>query len=445
MRHETGRRCIKRLRVRILDAPGRLGSLISRMGEFSARFGEIVTVHNGKQHRIRDLDVTVPDEAIFAAMCEAIGTLDGVELLAVTDVVRERHLGGKIEMRSRVDVHSVDDLGLIYTPGVASICQQIHADPELAWTYTCIPNTVAIVTNGTAVLGLGDIGPVAGMPVMEGKALLFNLLAGISGVPILLNSKDPKEIVAAVKAIAPTFGAIKLEDVRAPECFEVESRLRAELDIPVMHDDQHGTATVVLAALLSIARMRGLNLHEARMGIVGLGAAGAGIHQLLTSYGVVGVCGADINPAMSRRFETRGGLPTDLTGVMSQSDVVIATTGVPGLIKPEWVRPGQIVLALSNPDPEIHPDLALEAGAAYAADGKGVNNAMAFPGLFKGALRCRAREINAAMQIAAAHAISAHALEGELMPFVLDRAVHEAIAQAVEQAARTSGVARRKG
>jgi malate dehydrogenase (oxaloacetate-decarboxylating) len=443
MRHETGRRCIKRLRIKILDAPGRLGTLIARMGEFGARFGEIVTVHNGKQHRIRDLDVTVPDESAFESMCLAINALADIELLAVTDVVRERHLGGKVEMRPRVEVHNVDDLGLIYTPGVASICQQIHADPELAWTYTSIQNSVAIVTNGTAVLGLGDIGAVAGMPVMEGKALLFNLLAGISGIPILLSSKDPKEIVSAVKAIAPTFGAIKLEDIRAPECFEVEARLRAELDIPVMHDDQHGTATVVLAALLSIARLRKLNLHQVSIGIVGLGAAGAGIHQLLTAYGVEGVYGADINPLMTKRFENRGGMPTDLAGVMARGDVVIATTGVPGLIKPEWVRPGQVVLALSNPDPEIHPDVALEAGAAFAADGKGVNNAMAFPGLFKGALRCRAREINAAMQIAAAHAISSHAVEGELMPFVLDPGVHEAIACEVEKAARGSGVARR--
>jgi len=442
MRHEAGRRCTKRVRVKLPDAPGWLGRLTTRMGEFGARFGEIVTVHNGKRDRIRDLDVTVPDELIFDRMCDAIREMEGVDLIGVTDVVRERHLGGKIEMRPRVSVHSVDDLGIVYTPGVASICQQIQADPELAWTYTGIQNTVAIVTNGTAVLGLGDIGPVAGMPVMEGKALLFSLLAGISGVPILLDSKDPEEIIAAVKTIAPSFGASKLEDIRAPECFEIEARLDRELDIPVMHDDQHGTATVVLAALLTIAQLRHLNLHRSTVGIIGLGAAGSGIHQLLKAYGVVTVHGADISAPMMERFAQAGGHPTDLAGVMANSSMVIATTGVPGLIKPEMVRKGQVILALSNPDPEILPDDALAAGAAFAADGKAVNNAMAFPGLFKGALRARATTINDAMKIAAAKTVSRHALEGELMPGILDLAVHQEVARAVEAAALKTGVVR---
>lgn len=442
MRHETGRHCTKRLRIQLPDAPGWLGRLTTVMGEHGARFGEIVTVHNGKRDRIRDLDVSLPSEAGLEAMYAAIRALEGIQLLSVTDVVREKHLGGKIETVGRVAVDGVDDLGIVYTPGVASICMQIHADPELAWTYTGLRRTVAIVTNGTAVLGLGDIGPHAGLPVMEGKALLFHRLAGISGVPILLDTKDPDEIVAAVKAIAPTFGAIKLEDVRAPECFEVEERLQALLDIPVMHDDQHGTATVVLASLLSIVSQRGLDLHGAAVGIVGLGAAGAGIQRLLSAFGVRSICGADINPTMIARFEAHGGRATDLAGVMADSSIVIATTGVPGLIKAEWVRPGQVILALSNPDPEIQPDDALAAGAAFAADGKGVNNAMAFPGLFKGALAVRARTIDVGMQIAAARTISQHAMPGELMPEILDRAIHDRVARAVAEAAVASGVAR---
>jgi len=412
------------------------------MGEHGARFGEIVTVFSGKRDRVRDIDVTVRDEESFERMCAAIRALDGIELLGVVDVVREKHLGGKIETVGRVPVDNVDDLGIVYTPGVASVCLQIHADPLLAWTYTAKRRTVAIVTNGTAVLGLGDIGPLAGLPVMEGKALLFHRLAGLSGVPILLEAKDPDTIVEAVAAIAPSFGAIKLEDIRAPECFEVEERLQARLDIPVMHDDQPGTATVVLAALLSVARQRGVDLHDSAVGIVGLGAAGAGIHRLLTAYGVKAVLGADINPAMSARFAARGGRPTDLAGVMAGADTVIATTGVPGLIKPELVRAGQVILALSNPDPEILPDDALEAGAAFAADGKGVNNATAFPGLFKGALAVRARAINDAMQVAAARTISARAVAGELMPDILDRALHAAVGRAVAEAAGASGAAR---
>ncbi len=445
MRHETGRRFIKRLRVKLPDAPGWLGQFATRLGDLGVRFGEIHTVHIGKRDRIRDLDVLLPSAAALEQALEAIRAMAGVELLGITDVVRERHLGGKVEMTPRVKVETVDDLGIVYTPGVASICLEIHQNPELALTYTGIQNTVAIVTNGTAVLGLGDIGPVAGMPVMEGKALLFHLLAGISGIPILLDVRDPEEIIAAVKAIAPTFGAIKLEDIKAPECFEIEARLDALLDIPVMHDDQHGTATVVLAALLSIARQKELDLAHAEVGIVGLGAAGAGIHQLLSAYGVQTIHGADINPLMSERFASKGGQPTDLAGVMARSSIVIATTGVPGLIKPAQVRPGQVILALSNPNPEIEPDEALAAGASFAADGKGVNNAMAFPGLFKGALAARARTINNEMKIAAAQTIARNALEGDLTPNILDRAVHAEIACAVEAAAWASGVARSRG
>jgi malate dehydrogenase (oxaloacetate-decarboxylating) len=444
MRHESGRRLIKRLRVRLPDAPGWLGQFTTRLGDLGVRFGEIRTLQIGKRDRIRDMDVMVPSEAALEQALECIRAMPKVELLGITDIVRERHLGGKVEMRPRVQVATADDLGIVYTPGVATICLDIHQDPTLAWDYTNIQNSVAIVTNGTAILGLGDIGPVAGMPVMEGKALLFHLLAGISGVPILLDAREPDEIVAAVKAIAPTFGAIKLEDIKAPECFEIEERLDALLDIPVMHDDQHGTATVVLAALLSIARQKGLDLCAARVGIVGLGAAGAGIHQLLTAFGVREVCGADINAVMSGRFASKGGRPTDLAGVMADSDIVIATTGVPGLIKTAMVRPGQVILALSNPNPEIEPDDALAAGAAYAADGKGVNNAMAFPGLFKGALMARARTITNGMKIAAARAISDHAQEDDLIPNILDRAIHTEVARAVEEAARADGVSRHK-
>ena len=439
MKHEIGRRCIKRMRIKIADEPGALGAFTTRLGELGIRFGEITTASVGRSSRVRDVDVIAPDEATFDRVCDDVRAMDQVDLLGVTDVVRERHLGGKIATRSRVELRNLDDLGIVYTPGVASMCLQIADDPELAHRYTAIANTVAIVTNGTAILGLGDIGPVAGMPVMEGKAALFDLLAGVSGVPILIDSKDPNVIVDAVTAIAPTFGAIKLEDIRAPECFEIEERLDTALDIPVLHDDQHGTAVVVLAALLNIARARHLNLKRSRVGIVGLGAAGSGIQRLLAAYGVQTILGADINPRMVERFEGLGGRPTDLAGVMAEADMVIATTGVPGLIAPEAVRPKQVILALSNPDPEIDPDAALAAGAAFAADGKAVNNALAFPGLFRGALDAHATRINDAMKIAAAREIAARAPEGELTPPILDRELHRAVSAAVREAALTSG------
>lgn len=442
MKHEAKARIIKRVRIRINDQPECLGRFAMLVGEHGGRFGQISTVHIGKKVKIRDVDILSPDELAFDRLCDAIRRMEGVDLLGTEDVVLEAHRGGKIEVQPRVPVETVDDLSLVYTPGVASVCNKIHAKPELALEYTSIQNNVAIVTNGTAILGLGDIGPVAGMPVMEGKALLFRMLAGINGYPILIDSKDAEVVIQAVRAIAPTFGAIKLEDIRAPECFEIEERLDEVLDIPVLHDDQHGTAVVVLAALLNIAAMTYINLKRSTVGIIGLGAAGNGIFRLLRAYGVEEVYGADINDQMVTRFEAQGGLPTDLLGVMERSKIVIATTGVPGLIKPETVQPKQVILALSNPDPEIDPDEAVEAGALFAMDGKSVNNAMAFPGLFKGALSARAKRINAPMKIAAAKAIATFAADGDLVPNILDRRVHEAVADAVERAALKTGVVR---
>jgi malate dehydrogenase (oxaloacetate-decarboxylating) len=440
MKHETSSHTIKRARVKLGDAPLLLGRFTTLVAEHGARFGEITTVHIGKDHKVRDADIIAPSEAVFDEICDAIRRMDGIDLLEVKDVVHEAHRHGKIEIAPRVQVKSMDDLQIVYTPGVASICRRIEANPSLAYELTGIQNSVAIVTNGTAILGLGDIGPVAGMPVMEGKSLLFRLLAGINGYPILVDSKDPEEIIRTVAMIAKTFGAIKLEDIRAPECFEIETRLDEALDIPVVHDDQHGTAVVVLAALLNIAKYTHINLRRSTVGIIGLGAAGAGIFKLLHAYGVRRVLGNDIKEIMTEIFAAGGGVPTTLEGVMGEADIVIATTGVPGLIRPELVRRKQVVLALSNPDPEIHPDEAIAAGAAFAADGKSVNNALAFPGLFRGALDARATHINNLMKIAAAEVIAGFASEGDLVPNILDRDVHAAVARAVREAALKSGV-----
>ncbi len=431
---------IKRTRLKFDDIPGFLGRFATMIGEHGALFGEISTVHVGKRVRIRDIDLYVADEESFDRICDEIRKMDGVDLIEVRDAVNEAHLDGKIEIRPRVAVESIDDLSIVYTPGVASVCKKIEADPELKYRYTGIQNSVAIVTNGTAILGLGDIGAVAGMPVMEGKSLLFKILSGVNGYPILIEDKDPETVIQAVKAIAPTYGAIKLEDIKAPECFEIEDRLDAELDIPVVHDDQHGTAVVVLSALLNIAQYTYLNLKRASVGIVGLGAAGIGISKLLRAFGIEHVYGTDINEEAKKRFAGLGGVPTDLQGVMEESRIVIATTGVPGLIKAEMIQPKQVILALSNPDPEIAAEDALAAGAAYAADGRSVNNAVAFPGLFKGALMARATHINDAMKIAAATTIARFTMAGDLVPNILDPKLHRAVAKAVEEAALKTGV-----
>ena len=305
------------------------------------------------------------------------------------------------------------------------MCRIIEADPDQAHRYTAIYNTVAIVTNGTAILGLGDIGPVAGMPVMEGKAALFDTQVGVNGVPILIRSKDPEEIIRTVAAIAPTFGAIQLEDIKAPECFRVEDRLSAMLDIPVLHDDQHGTSVVVLAVLFNIADQVGMQVKDDTVGLVGLGAAGIGIAKLLKAYGVRKLFGTDINPGAAEIFSKEGGTPVSLEEVMATADIVIATTGKAGLIRKEMVRKGQVILALSNPNPEITVDDARAAGASFAMDGRSVNNALAFPGLFRGALNARARKINNRMLFAAAKAIKSCTPPGEMLPSILDRDMHQ--------------------
>jgi len=442
MRIEYSDKVIKKLRVKIIDKPGYLGIVTSIIGQNGGMIGELKTVHLGKGYKIRDIEVYSDSEDALKGILDALKADDGVDIIGIVDIVEEVHLGGKIEMVSTVDVKSIDDLKLIYTPGVASICRKINEDPSLANKYTSINNNVAIVTNGTAILGLGDIGAVAGMPVMEGKALLFKMLSGINGIPILTNAHEPKEIIEMVKQIAPTFGAIKLEDIKAPECFEIEDTLDTMLDIPVLHDDQHGTAVVVLAALLNIAKYTFVNLKEASVGIIGLGAAGTGIMKLLKSYGITEFNGVDLDQSAVERFKGLGGNAKDLRGVVESSKIVIATTGCPNLITPDMIQPGHVILALSNPNPEIDPELAVENGAIFAADGKSVNNALAFPGLFKGALNAHATTINDQMKIAAAKAIASFALDGDLVPNILDKNVHAAVEKDVETTAYRTGVAR---
>jgi malate dehydrogenase (oxaloacetate-decarboxylating) len=344
-------------------------------------------------------------------------------------------------MHSTVPVQRIGDVRMIYTPGVATVCEEIQRHPEKVYDYTALGSTVAIVTNGSAVLGLGNVGVHAGLPVMEGKAVLFDRLVGLSGIPILIPTRDIRAFVETVIQIAPSFGAIQLEDIAAPECFEIERRLIDELPIPVMHDDQHGTAVVVLAALLNALADDPRELRSLRVGVLGMGAAGTGIAQLLSAYGVKDLIGADLRQEALRRFEVRGGRPAALETLLAEADVVIATTGRRELISPDSVRPGQIVFALSNPEPEITPEAALAAGAALAADGRLVNNALAFPGIFRGALTARSRTITDEMKLAAAHAIARYAEPGELVPGLLHTDVHMAVAEAVEEAANAASEA----
>jgi malate dehydrogenase (oxaloacetate-decarboxylating) len=430
------------LRCRLEQKPGSLGRLLTAIGTEGGLIGEIQTIHMGGSAVDRDVVVFADDLKHFERIIRVVEATEGVRLLEVRDEVLELHQGGKIAIRSRYDISSLSTLRRVYTPGVAEVSLKIRDDPSLARRYTSIRHLVAIVTDGTAVLGLGDIGPKAAMPVMEGKASLLETLTGLSGMPILLDTKDPDAIVETVAHFAPTFAAIQLEDISAPRCFAIEERLQARLDIPVMHDDQHGTAVVVTAALLNAAKVTGRDLARSRMGVIGLGAAGLALAKMLMVRFGRPVLGADIAPEAVGRLTQAGGIASDLAGIMAGCDVVIATTGAPGLIKENMVRLGQIILALSNPVPEIEPELALAAGAAFAADGKSVNNVLGFPGILRGAVDADVPRITQEMLIAAAETIAAWASPGEIVPNPLDKALHRAVARAVARVALAQGLNR---
>src|SRR5512135_810763 len=436
------RKVSRTLRVRNEHKLGVLANLISLVADLGGTLGDIDLLTETSRSVVRDITIYGDDAAHVEKIVEAIGQLPGTKVLQVRDEVLELHQKGKIAIRSRVPLDSMATLRRVYTPGVAEVCLKIAQDPSLARLYTSISHMVAIVTDGTAVLGLGDIGPLAGMPVMEGKAMLMESLVGLSGIPVLLNTKDPDEIVAVVAAIAPTFAAIQLEDISAPRCFQIEERLQAMLDIPVMHDDQHGTAVVSTAALSNACRQSGIDLKKAVIGQIGLGAAGYAIAQMLMRLTGNPVLGADLSPEAVRHLEAAGGKGASLGEIMAKCDIVIATTGAAGLIKPEMVREGQIILALSNPNPEIDPDLAMERGAAFAADGKMVNNVLGFPGIFRGAVDANAPRITDEMLMAAAQTIAEMTPPGDLVPSPLYKEVHRAVAKAVALKAMEQGIAR---
>lgn len=428
---------MRNLIIETPSSPGNFAKVALVIGSLEGDMGDIQTIKIGTLSTIRDVAIHCKNEAHLLKIVDAVNEIgDGITVHAVTDDVLQAHEGGKIQMKSRMEIRSLGDLRRVYTPGVANVCEIIKEDPEQANYFTGISNTVAIVTDGTAILGLGNIGPVAGMPVMEGKAVLFDQFAGISGIPILLNTSDPDEIVNTVKNIHSGFGGILLEDIGSPHCFEVEERLKKELPIPVMHDDQHGTAVVTLASVLSACRQAGVKASDSVVGQIGLGAAGLAISRMLMAYGVKEVRGIDMDEAACERLVTHGGtIAGSLEELMETCDIVVATTGVAGLIKPEMVRKGQVILALSNPNAEIDPKDALEAGAAFAADGRLVNNILGFPGIFRGALNAKAKDITYPMLIAAALAIVDSTKPGDLVPHPLDPTVHENVAAAVERVA----------
>jgi malate dehydrogenase (oxaloacetate-decarboxylating) len=429
-------------RVQIPHDTAQLARVVAAIADGDGLIGDVVTISVGREHSIREMTVEVADNGQASHIAALVDALEGVRVLWHEDRAMLRHEGGKLRIGAIHPIRTVQEMRDVYTPGVARVCRAIADQPHLASRYTMISRSVAICTNGTRVLGLGDIGAVASMPVMEGKAVFYGQFAGISAMPILIDTTDVDTFVETVIRIAPTFGAIHLEDISAPECFEIERRLIMALLQPVMHDDVHGTAVVSVAAALVACRHAGVELGAATVGQLGLGAAGYGIASLMVESGARRVLGFDPQDAACARARESNIEIADMESVMREADVLVATTGRPGLIEPSMVREGQVILALTNPDPEITPEAAASAGAAFAADGRSVNNVLGYPGIFRGALAAGARMITLEMKLAAARAIADLATGEEIVPDALDQNVHDAVARAVRRASDECGVSR---
>jgi len=457
------------IRLEIQNQPGMLGKVTSAIGKAGGDIGAIDLVEVRKKTIIRDLTFKASDERHGQQVVERLKAIEGIKVVHVSDRTFLMHLGGKIEIKGKIPVKTRDDLSMAYTPGVARVCMAIHHDPEKAYTLTVKQNSVAVVTDGTAVLGLGDIGPNGAQPVMEGKALIFKEFAGVDAWPLCLATKDVDEIVTIVKAISPVFGGINLEDISAPRCFEIEERLQKALDIPVFHDDQHGTAVVVLAALINALKVVKKRLPDVRIVITGAGASGIATAKLLMKEGAKHIVGCDRAGAIyAGRTENMNSMkewfakhtnPRKIRGTAGEAlvdaDVFIGLSG-PGVVSLKDVKAmnrDAIVFAMANPVPEIQPE---EAGpfVRVMATGRSdypnqINNSCCFPGFFRGMLDVRAKRVNDQMKLAAAHALAAIVAKSELSdeyitPSMFDARVVPAVAAAVAEAAIKTGVARKQ-
>lgn len=433
--------------------------------------GDIVAIDVNKSTKTattRDITIQVGDDAQQALIMQQLIDLPGIQLINVSDQVFLMHLGGKIETQSKLRIRNRADLSRVYTPGVAKVCMAIHEDSLKSHSLTIRRNTVAVVSDGSAVLGLGNIGPEAAMPVMEGKAMLFKQMADVDAFPICLNTQDTEEIIRTVKAIAPTFGGINLEDIASPRCFEIEQRLIEELDIPVFHDDQHGTAVVILAGLINALKIVGKRIEECKIVVCGIGAAGIACTKMLLTAGAKNIIGVDRCGAIAASDHEASTVfgqyaamtnPEQLRGslhdVIKDADVFIGVSG-PGTLKVEDLQimgKDPIIFAMANPTPEIEPELA-EPYVRVMATGRSdypnqINNVLCFPGLFRGVLDCRASRVTEGMKLAAAHAIASVVSEDELNEhYIIPSVFHEEVAarvkDAVIQAANQEGVARRR-
>jgi malate dehydrogenase (oxaloacetate-decarboxylating) len=457
------------IRVELDNVPGTLARLTGAIGYAGGNIGAIDLVSAGPEKLTRDVTIYVRNTGHGQDVVDAIRHVQGVRLVSWSDKVFLLHLGGKIRVASKVPLRTREALSMAYTPGVARVCEAIAEDPSKSFNLTIRRNTVAIVTDGTAVLGLGDIGPEAALPVMEGKAMLFKEFANVDAFPICLATKDANEIVSICRAIAPTFGGINLEDISSPRCFEIEERLKDELDIPVFHDDQHGTAVVVTAALINALKVVGKSMDGIKVVQMGAGASGVACAKMMMSAGVKNIVGVDRQGTIYRGRKEHMNeakewfaaatnperVKGDIAKAAEGADVFLGLSG-PNLFPVEALKKmakDPIVFALANPVPEIMPEEAAPY-AAVIATGRSdypnqINNVLCFPGLFRGALDVRATTVNEQMKLAAARAIAGCISEKELsaeyiIPSVFDKRVVDRVAKSVSRAAVESGVARRK-
>lgn len=454
------------IKLTISNRPGNLANVLSVIAREGGSVGAIDLISATPLLVTREIMVRLRDGALLEGLVKALREIPGVKLNHVADRVFMRHLGGKIEIQPKKNVSNWEDLSLIYTPGVAEVCSVIAQEPRMAYRLTMKGNTVAIVTDGTAVLGLGNLGPAAALPVMEGKSILFKKFAGIDAVPICLDVHNVQQIVEAVAALAPAFGGINLEDIAAPQCFEIEEQLSRLLDIPVFHDDQHGTAIVALAGLINALKVVGKDLAQIKLVQSGAGAAGVAIVKILKSAGVRDIIVCDSQGAISRdnppqqpqklwlaQNTNENCAKGKLRDVIADADVFVGVSG-PGVLKREDVlkmAAGPVIFALANPEPEVDPEDIFDI-AGVIATGRSdypnqINNALAFPGVFRGALNCHARVVNDQMCLAAAHALAAVLPDDQLspeniIPSVFYEEVCPAVARAVEEAAGKTGAAR---
>jgi malate dehydrogenase (oxaloacetate-decarboxylating) len=453
------------LRVEIPKRPGMLGKVLSVIGKAGGSMGaiDIVGFNNGRI--IRDIEAGAADLDMAKLIVAAVRRIKEIKVLNVADRTLLIHQGGKIELKSKVPLKTRDDIAMAYTPGVARVAMAIYDQPERIYELTMKKNSVAIVTDGTAVLGLGDIGPAAALPVMEGKALLYKTFGGVDAFPICLDTRNPEEIIQAVKWISPGFGAVSLEDISGPRCFEIERRLKQELDIPVFHDDQHGTAVVILAGLINALKVVGKRMEDVRIVVCGLGAAGVASIRLLISSGARQIIGCDRAGVLYRgRRENMNPVKEEIAGLTNPerikgtvgralrgADVFIGVSEARAVAVQDIRRMAgdAIIFAMANPVPEIMPE-EVEPYARVIATGRPdfdnqISNILCFPGLIRGVFDCRAREINHEMLVAAADAIASCVAPEELMeqhivPSVFNRKVPEAVARAVTEAALRTGV-----